>query len=99
MLQSISMTHVGARRAAVLALAFLAVPFAPSAVSAQDRGEEILGHISRVAGNTVIVKREGAPDVRIRITPGTVVEFSDSGDRKLFPNPSYRDLRSGMGVR
>jgi hypothetical protein len=100
MLQSISMTHVGGRRASVLALlALLAAPLAAPAVSAQDRGEEILGAITRVDGGTVIVKREGAPDVRIRITPGTVVEFSDSGDRKLFPNPSYRDLRSGMGVR
>jgi Copper binding periplasmic protein CusF len=100
MLQSISMTHVGGRRAAVLGLlALVAVPLAAPAVSAQDRGEEILGTITRVDGGTVIVKREGAPDVRIRITPGTVVEFSDSGDRKLFPNPSYRDLRSGMGVR
>jgi hypothetical protein len=100
MVKTISMTHVEGRRAAVLGLlALLAVPFAAPAVSAQDRGEEILGTITRVAGNTVIVKREGAPDVRIRITPGTVVEFGDSGDRKLFPNPSYRDLRSGMGVR
>jgi hypothetical protein len=100
MLKSISITDVGARRAAVLGLlALLAVPFAAPGVSAQERGEEILGSIAQVAGNTVIVKREGAPDVRIRITPGTVVEFSDSGDRRLFPNPSYRDLRSGMGVR
>ena len=100
MLQSTPMTHVGGRRAAVLGLlALLAVPLAAPAVAAQDRGEEILGTITRVDGRTVIVKREGAPDVRIRITPGTVVEFGDSGDRKLFPNPSYRDLRSGMGVR
>jgi hypothetical protein len=100
MLRSISMTHVGVLRGAILGLmAILAVPIAAPAVSAQDRGEEILGHIARVAGNNVIVKREGAPDVRIRVTPGTVVEFSDSGDRRLFPNPSYRDLRAGMGVR
>jgi hypothetical protein len=100
MLQSISMTPVGGLRAAVLGLmALLAVPFGAPAASAQDRGEEILGTITRVAGNTVTVKRDNGPDVRIRITPGTVVEFSDSGDRRLFPNPSYRDLRSGMGVR
>jgi hypothetical protein len=100
MLQSISMFHLSARRAVVLGLlALLAMLLAAPAVSSQDRGEEILGTITRVDGGTVIVKREGAPDVRITITPGTVVEFRDSGDRKLFPNPSYRDLRSGMGVR
>ena len=43
MVKTISMTHVEGRRAAVLGLlALLAVPFAAPAVSAQDRGEEIL---------------------------------------------------------
>jgi hypothetical protein len=101
MLNANSMTYVGGHWAAIriLGLLLVAVFFAAPSVSAQERGEEILGSITRVAGDTVTVKREGAPDVRIRITPGTVVEFSDSGDRRLFPNPSYRDLRAGMGVR
>src|SRR5919198_1055544 len=87
--------RIGRAGWAVLIAAALAAP----AVLAQERGEEILGKISRVNGSTVVVKRENGPDVRIRITPQTAVEFSDSGDRRLFPNPSYRDLRAGMGVR
>jgi len=74
--------------------ALLAVP-----VAAQERGEEIVGSIRAVDGGTLTVSRENAPDVRVQVTPSTTVEFRDSGDRKLFPNPGIGDLRAGMGVR
>jgi hypothetical protein len=80
--------------AAVLALA-VAVP----AVHAQHRNEEILGTIARVDGSTIFVTREGGAEVRINVTPQTEVFFQDSGDRRMFPNPSSRDLKAGMGVR
>lgn len=67
--------------------------------SAQDRGEEVVGSITGVDGQNLTVQREGGPDVQVRVTPRTEVFFGDSGDRKLFPNPSVNDLRVGMGVR
>lgn len=67
--------------------------------SAQERGEEVLGSITGVDGLNLTVQREGGPDVQVRVTARTEVSFSDSGDRKLFPNPGVNDLRVGMGVR
>ena len=66
---------------------------------AQERGEEIVGSITSVDGQTLIISRENRPEVRVQVTPSTRVEFTDSGDRKLFPNPVVGDLRAGMGVR
>jgi len=87
------------RSKAWLGLAFLVAGlFTPSA-SAQERGEEVVGTITAVDNLTLTVKREGASDVQVRVTPSTEVYFSDSGDRKLFPNPNVNDLRPGMGVR
>ena len=80
----------------VVGLALVAV--APPA-QAQYRGEEIVGKIERVDGSTVIVRRDGGAEVRINVTPQTEVHFQDAGDRKLFPNPTTRDLRAGQGVR
>jgi hypothetical protein len=68
-------------------------------VSAQERGEEIVGKITAVDGRTLVVSRENSPEVRVQVTPSTRVEFTDSGDRRLFPNPGVGDLRAGMGVR
>ena len=68
-------------------------------VAAQERGEEIIGSITSVDGRTLVISREKRPEVRVRVTPSTRVEFTDSGDRKLFPNPVVGDLRAGMGVR
>jgi Cu/Ag efflux protein CusF len=70
-----------------------------SAAAAQYRGEEIVGKIDQVNGSSVVVTRDNGGDVRITVGPQTEVFFQDSGDRKMFPNPSYRDLRAGMGVR
>ncbi|HVR72343.1 MAG TPA: hypothetical protein VMT87_16005 [Vicinamibacteria bacterium] len=70
-----------------------------SVASAQYRGEEIVGKIERIDGGTVIVRRDGGAEVRINVTPQTEVLFQDSGDKKLFPNPTSRDLGAGMGVR
>ncbi len=67
--------------------------------SAQERGEEVLGSIASVDGSNLTVRREGLPEVQVRVTPRTEVVFQDSGDRKLFPNPTVNDLRLGMGVR
>jgi hypothetical protein len=69
------------------------------ALHAQYRNEEIVGKIERVDGSTVIVRRDGGAEVRINVSPSTEVAFSDSGDKKMFPNPTYRDLKVGMGVR
>ena len=90
MLRSVS----GARLVAALAVAALAVPFA----AAQERGENINGFITEVSGRNVVVKNDDGREIRIRVTPSTEVYFQDSGDRKLFPNPTIGDLRSGMGV-
>jgi hypothetical protein len=70
-----------------------------TAVHAQYRNEEIVGKIERVDGSTVIVRRDGGAEVRITVSPSTEVNFSDSGDKRMFPNPTYRDLKVGMGVR
>ena len=67
--------------------------------AAQERGEEIVGSIASVDGRTLVISRENGPEVRVRVTPSTRVEFTDSGDRRLFPNPGVGDLRAGMGVR
>ena len=67
--------------------------------SAQERGEEVVGSITGVDGQNLTVQREGRPEVQVRVTERTEVVFGDSGDRKLFPNPSINDLRVGMGVR
>jgi len=77
-----------------LTAALLALP-----VAAQERGEEILGSIVSVNGRNLVVSRENGPEVHVRVTPSTRVEFTDSGDRRLFPNPGVGDLRAGMGVR
>jgi Cu/Ag efflux protein CusF len=77
----------------------VALVLAAPAAQAQYRGEEIVGKIERVDGSTVIVRRDGGAEVRINVTPQTEVFFQDAGDRKLFPNPSTRDLRAGQGVK
>ena len=74
--------------------ALLALP-----AMAQERGEEIVGSITSVDGQTLVISRENRPEVRVQVTPSTRVEFTDSGDRRLFPNPVVSDLRAGMGVR
>lgn len=66
---------------------------------AQERGEEVVGTITQVDGSRLTVRRENAPDVQVRVNPNAEVTFRDSGDRKLFPNPTAADLRAGMGVR
>jgi hypothetical protein len=78
----------------LMAAALLALP-----VMAQERGEEIVGSIAAVDGRTLVISRENRPEVRVKVTPSTRVEFTDSGDRRLFPNPGIGDLRAGMGVR
>jgi hypothetical protein len=78
----------------VIGAALLAGP-----VAAQERGEEIVGSIASVDGRSLTVSRENGADVHVQVTSGTTVEFTDSGDRKLFPNPGIDDLRAGMGVR
>ena len=83
----------------MLFFAALALALAAPAVQAQYRGEEIVGKIERVDGSTIIVRRDGGAEVRINVTPQTEVFFQDSGDRRLFPNPSTRDLAAGQGVR
>lgn len=83
----------------MLYLAGLVAVLGATAASAQYRGEEIVGKIERVDGNSVVVRRDGGTEVRITVTPQTEVHFQDSGDRRMFPNPSSRDLRAGMGVR
>jgi hypothetical protein len=83
----------------VLQAAGLAFVLGAPLASAQYRGEEIVGKIERIDGGTVIVRRDGGAEVRVNVTPQTEVFFQDSGDRKLFPNPTSRDLRAGMGVR
>ena len=90
MLRSVSR----ARLLAALAVAAMAAPFA----AAQERGENINGFITEVSGRNVVVKNDDGREIRIRVTPSTEVYFQDSGDRKLFPNPTIADLRSGMGV-
>jgi Cu/Ag efflux protein CusF len=80
-------------------VAALALVLAAPAAQAQYRGEEIVGKIERVDGSTVIVRRDGGAEVRINVTPQTEVFFQDSGDRRLFPNPTTRDLRAGQGVK
>jgi hypothetical protein len=82
-----------------LYLAGLVAVLGATAASAQYRGEEIVGKIARVDGSSVVVTRDGGAEVRITVTPSTEVYFQDSGDRRMFPNPSSRDLRAGMGVR
>jgi ribosome maturation factor RimP len=83
----------------ILSVTTLAVALGAPAVQAQYRGEEIVGKIERVDGSTIIVRRDGGAEVRINVTPQTEVHFQDAGDRKLFPNPTSRDLRAGQGVR
>jgi ribosome maturation factor RimP len=94
-MQSISMSRIGLLGCAAL----VAVAVAAPAGYAQERGEEVVGTIIQADNNNLVVKRETGPDVRVTITPSTVVEFRDRGDKKLFPNPTYRDVRTGMGVR
>jgi hypothetical protein len=89
MRQSLSMFHV----------ATLAVVLGATTASAQYRGEEIVGKIEQVNGSNLVIRRDGGAEVRITVTPQTEVHFQDSGDRRMFPNPSTRDLRAGMGVR
>lgn len=83
----------------ILSTAALALALGVPAVQAQYRNEEIVGKIERVDGSTIIVRRDGGAEVRIGVASGTEVHFQDAGDRKMFPNPTYRDLKEGMGVR
>jgi hypothetical protein len=77
----------------------LAVLLAAGAAQAQERGEKVIGKIGSMDGTELtILPKDGAP-VHVRVTPDTRVEFLDSGDKKLFPNPTVRDLRVGMGVQ
>jgi hypothetical protein len=89
MRQAISMCLV-----AVLVVLAGALPSA-----AQYRGEEILGKITQVNGGNIVVRRDNGAEVRFNVTPSTEVVFQDSGDRKLFPNPTSADLKVGMGVK
>jgi Cu/Ag efflux protein CusF len=66
--------------------------------SAQERGENINGFVTLVDGRSVVVKNDDGREINIRVTSSTEVYFQDSGDRKLFPNPTIDDLRAGMGV-
>ena len=67
---------------------------------AQYRGEEIVGKIeSRGQHERGRAARRRRRRSASTIGPQTEVFFQDSGDKKLFPNPSYRDLKAGMGVR
>jgi hypothetical protein len=88
------MLRVATTCLSLVVAALLALP-----VAAQERGEEIIGSITSVDGRTLVISRENGPEVRVRVTPSTSVEFTDSGDRRLFPNPGVGDLRAGMGVR
>lgn len=90
MLPSILNARVLTLLAAVCALA---VP-----AWAQERGENINGFVTRVDGRNVVVKNDDGREINIRVTSSTEVHFQDSGDRKLFPNPTIDDLRAGMGV-
>ena len=87
------------RQSLSFAVATLACVLGASVASAQYRGEEIVGKVEQVNGANVIVRRDGGAEVRINVTPQTEVVFQDSGDKKLFPNPTSADLRAGMGVR
>jgi hypothetical protein len=87
------------KRMLSMAVAALVLAAGAAPVAAQYRGEEILGKIQSVDGTNVVVRRDGGQEVRITIGTQTEVFFQDSGDRKLFPNPSYRDLKAGMGVK
>ena len=83
-----------ARPLAALALAAgLAAPLA-----AQERGENINGFVTQVEGRNVVVKNDDGREIRVTVSPSTELYFQDSGDRKLFPNPTIDDLRAGMGV-
>ena len=88
-----------ARNNAWLSGGLLAALLVVPSVFAQERGEEVVGTLSAVRNLDLTVTREGKPEVHVRVTPNAGVYFADSGDRKLFPNPSVRDLRAGMGVR
>src|SRR5262245_29605754 len=77
--------------------AALGVLLAPA--RAQERGQEIVGKIRSVDGYELTIQRDDGPDIHIRVRPAADVRFSDAGDRKLFPEPSVRDLSPGMGVR
>ena len=80
-------------------IATLALAGGAASVDAQYRGEEIVGKIQTVDGTNIVVRRDGGAEVRITVGPQTEVVFQDSGDRKLFPNPTHADLKPGMGVR
>lgn len=82
------------RAAAVLAV----VGALAIAASAQERGENINGFVTEVDGRNVVVKNDDGREIRIRVSTSTELQFQDSGDRKLFPNPTIDDLRAGMGV-
>jgi hypothetical protein len=85
-------------KTAISGLALLVLLAAPA--WAQYRGEEIVGSIKDVGPmGELTISREGAPDVRVRVTARTEVYFRDAGDRRAFPNPNVDDLQPGMGVR
>jgi Cu/Ag efflux protein CusF len=96
---STSTKPVPRRTVFILGAALLTFALGAPIASAQYRGEEIVGKVESVSGTNVVVRRDGGQEVRINIGPQTEVFFQDSGDKKLFPNPSYRDLKAGMGVR
>lgn len=86
-------------RTTTTGLSLMAAALLALSVAAQERGEEIVGSIASMDGRTLVISRENRPEVRVKVTPSTRVEFTDSGDRRLFPNPGVGDLRTGMGVR
>jgi hypothetical protein len=87
------------RRATILlGAAALAVALAPALASAQYRGDRVEGKVTQMTGRTVSVDWQGK-SVKATVSNSTEVVFSDAGDRKLFPNPSIKDIRPGMGVR
>jgi hypothetical protein len=67
--------------------------------SAQERGEEVSGEIIRADGLSFVLKHKDGREIPFHVTPSTEVYFQDSGDRKLFPNPTIADLRTGMEAR
>ncbi|HET8646605.1 MAG TPA: copper-binding protein [Vicinamibacteria bacterium] len=85
-------------RSGALALAVLPAALAVPAL-AQERGEEVVGKIISADGRRFVLRQDDGREVAFRVTPSTEVYFQDSGDRKLFPNPTIADLRTGMGAR
>jgi len=79
-------------------LVLSAVALLPVSAGAQESGETIKGKITAVDSSAVTVQRDDGSTVTERLAPTTQVLFSDQGDRRLFPNPSIKDLKRGMAV-